>query len=112
MHGNIGMPNPQKNLERYLNAVTGWERSWDDLLKAGERIGNMRHVFTLRENDNPLKRQSHGRIFGRPPQKEGPLAGISTNLSTLRHGRNPGALIGTRLPPGQARRNCWNLGLK
>ena len=63
----------------FLAAVTGWDRPLQEILKCGERIGNMRHVFTLREGDNPLKRPVHGRIIGRPPQEVGPLAGVSTD---------------------------------
>jgi aldehyde:ferredoxin oxidoreductase len=60
-----------------MKAVTGWDRSWEELLKAGERIANMRHVFSLREGINPLNSFMHGRIVGVPPQQEGPLAGVT-----------------------------------
>jgi len=63
-----------------LNAVTGWGLSNEELLKAGERIANMRHVFNLREGINPLNWKVHGRIIGDPPQKEGPLAGVTADL--------------------------------
>ncbi len=63
--------------ERMMKAVTGWDRSWEELLKAGERIGNMRHVFNLREGINPVNVFIHGRVLGIPPQKEGPLAGVT-----------------------------------
>jgi aldehyde:ferredoxin oxidoreductase len=65
---------------RVINAVTGFEHSLEELLKAGERIANIRHVFTLREGINPLKRFFHPRIVGQPPQKEGPLADVSLNI--------------------------------
>jgi aldehyde:ferredoxin oxidoreductase len=64
-------------LAGFMRAVTGWDRSMDELLKIGERIANMRHVFSLREGDNPLKRKVHPRISGNPPQEDGPLAGVS-----------------------------------
>ena len=64
----------------FLKVVTGWDRSLEEILKCGERIGVMRHVFTLREGDNPLQRKVHGRIIGRPPQTEGPLAGVTADL--------------------------------
>jgi aldehyde:ferredoxin oxidoreductase len=64
----------------YMNAVTGWERSQEELLKAGERILNMRHVFNLREGINPLKWKVPPRVYGDPPFNEGPLAGISANI--------------------------------
>jgi len=66
--------------EKMMRAVTGLDRSMDELLKAGERIANMRHVFNLREGLNPLKHHFHGRIWGNPPQTEGPLAGVTCDL--------------------------------
>ncbi len=65
---------------KMMAAVTGLDRSMEELLQAGERIGNMRHAFNLREGLNPLKHYIHGRIVGRPPLKEGPLADVSPDL--------------------------------
>ena len=62
------MFNGLKYVTDFLKAVTGWDRSEEEILKCGERIGVMRHVFTLREGDNPLNRKVHGRIVGKPPQ--------------------------------------------
>jgi len=66
----------------FMSAVTGWNRSTSELLKIGERIANMRHVFNLREGINPLKYKVHPRIIGVPPQKEGPLAGVTADIET------------------------------
>jgi aldehyde:ferredoxin oxidoreductase len=63
-----------------MSAVTGWQRSFEELLTCGERIVNMRHAFILREGINPLTRKVHPRIVGRPPQKEGPLAGMTLDI--------------------------------
>jgi aldehyde:ferredoxin oxidoreductase len=63
-----------------MKAVSGLDRSMEELLQAGERIGNMRHVFNLREGINPLQHFIHGRIYGNPPLKEGPLAGVTSDL--------------------------------
>ena len=71
---------PGKYIAGYLSAVTGFERSMDNLLKVGERIDNMRHVFNLREGLNPLDRKIHPRILGNPPPEEGPLAGVTIDL--------------------------------
>jgi aldehyde:ferredoxin oxidoreductase len=65
-----------------MSAVTGWDRSTDELLKIGERIANMRHVFNLREGINPLEYKVHPRIIGVPPHKEGPLAGVTADIKT------------------------------
>ena len=66
--------------QRVFNAVTGWDCSLEELLRAGERIANMRHVFNLREGLNPLEHFIHGRIYGNPPLTEGPLAGVTSDL--------------------------------
>ena len=72
--------NTVKYLTGFLKAVTGWDRSEDEILKCGERITNMRHIFNLREGINPLKHKVHGRIIGEPPLSEGPLAGASADI--------------------------------
>ena len=61
-------------IQGFMNAITGWERSMDDLLQAGERIANIRHVFNLREGINPLNWRIPDRVIGRPPQRQGPLS--------------------------------------
>jgi aldehyde:ferredoxin oxidoreductase len=63
-----------------LNAVTGWNRPWEDWLKSGERISNIRHVFNLREGINALKWPVHPRILGKPPFSSGPVANAAVNM--------------------------------
>jgi aldehyde:ferredoxin oxidoreductase len=70
---------PQKMME-FLNAVTGWNYSLPDVMKAGERIGVLRHLFNLREGINELNWKPHPRIIGEPPQKDGPLAGVTADI--------------------------------
>ena len=67
-------------LGEFLNAVTGWDRPWEDILKAGERIANIRHLFNLREGINELKWRVHPRIIGEPPFTSGPLANATLNI--------------------------------
>ena len=74
--GSMGAPGPRNYLVEYMSAVTGLDRSMDELLKCGERIANMRHVFNLREGINPLKIKVNPRVAGSPPQTVGPLAGV------------------------------------
>jgi len=69
-----------KYITAFMNAVTGWERSEEEMLKIGERIYNMRHVFNLREGINPINYTIHPRITGRPPLNEGPLAEHSADI--------------------------------
>jgi aldehyde:ferredoxin oxidoreductase len=73
----------------FLKAVTGRKYTIDSVLKAGERIAIMRHLFNLREGINELNWKAHGRITGEPPQKEGPLAGVTIDTKA---------------------QNYWNLG--
>jgi aldehyde:ferredoxin oxidoreductase len=66
-------------IPEYMAGATGLERSMDELLKCGERVLVIRHLFNLREGINPLERKVHPRITGNPPQKEGPLANVSVD---------------------------------
>ena len=63
-----------------FKAVTGWDYSWNDMLKTGERIVNMRHAFNLREGINELNWAVPPRIIGNPPQTVGPLAGVTSDI--------------------------------
>ena len=66
-----------------MNSITGWDVTLDELLKTGERINNIRHVFNIREGLNPLEYKMPDRVVGKPPLKEGPLAGITVDEETL-----------------------------
>jgi len=66
-----------------MSAVTGWDVTTDELIKTGERIANIRQAFNIREGLNPLKFKVPDRVLGRPPKKEGPLAGITIDEDTL-----------------------------
>jgi aldehyde:ferredoxin oxidoreductase len=70
-------------INEFMSAVTGWEVTTDELLKTGERISNIRQAFNMREGLNPLKFKVPDRVIGRPPHKEGPLAGITVDEETL-----------------------------
>jgi len=94
----------------FLSAVTGWDRSVDEILKAGERIYNMRHLFNLREGINPLEYKVHPRIIGRPPQKEGPLAGNSPDIEAQIYW-GLGALDWSRVTTRPSRKKLLELGL-
>jgi aldehyde:ferredoxin oxidoreductase len=67
-------------LANFLNAVTGLNYKLSDVLKAGERIAVIRHLFNLREGINELKFVTHPRIYGDPPQTAGPLKGVTINI--------------------------------
>ncbi len=77
--GGFGSPEDAR-LRGLIKAVTGMEYSNAELLKAGERIANLRHAFNLREGINELKWFVHPRIAGKPPQTTGPLAGVTSDI--------------------------------
>ncbi len=109
MHGSIP-GNSAAYIAGFLSAVTGWDRSEEELEKNGERIANMRHVFALREGDNPLERFVHPRIPGRPPQTEGPNAGITMNVEAEAYW-NLGALDWDMETTKPSRKKLLELGL-
>jgi aldehyde:ferredoxin oxidoreductase len=80
LHSDTMIPEPFAYVIAYMNAITGRDYSEADLLKCGERIATIRHLFTLREGINPRERFMHGRIIGQPPFDEGPLAGVTSDL--------------------------------
>ncbi len=53
------------------------------MLETGERISNIRQAFNIREGLNPLKLEVPDRVMGRPPLKEGPLAGLTVDENTM-----------------------------
>ena len=110
LHSTFQVANPDRYMVGFMNTVTGWDRSIDELLKCGERIANIRHVFTLREGINPLKLKVHGRIIGRPPQKEGPLAGASADIAAQIYW-NLGALDWDRKTTKPSKKKLLELGL-
>jgi len=70
-------------ITEFMSAVTGWDITKDELLETGERITNLRQAFNIREGLNSLKFKVPERVIGIPPQKEGPLAGITVNEDTM-----------------------------
>jgi aldehyde:ferredoxin oxidoreductase len=67
----------------FMRAVTGWDVTDEELLKTGERIANIRQAFNIREGLNPLKHKVPDRVMGRPPLKEGPVAGVTIDEDTM-----------------------------
>lgn len=79
----LTLPTPQVIIPEFVNAITGWNVTYDELLKTGERIANIRHTFNLREGLNPLHFDVPGRVMGNPPLTQGPLAGKSVDEKAL-----------------------------
>lgn len=97
-------------LVRFIAGVTGWDYSQDELLKTGERIATMRHVFNLREGINPLNWQVHPRIVGKPPQETGPLAGVTADIEAQIYW-NLGAMDWDRFTTKPSKKKLLALGL-
>jgi aldehyde:ferredoxin oxidoreductase len=78
-----------------VNSLTGWNMKMDDLKKAGMRIFNLKHVFTLREGVDLVNNELNGRVYGEPPFKKGPTKGVTIEYKDyfkgvcLAHGWNP-----------------------
>lgn len=66
-----------------LSLATGWDYGLEDVLKAGERIANMRQAFNVREGLRPGDFKAPNRVLGRPPLETGPTAGRSVDIETL-----------------------------
>ena len=67
----------------FIQAVTGWDFSLDDLIQTGERILNMRQVFNLREGLTSPRFAIPKRLLGKPPFEKGPLAEVSIDRDEL-----------------------------
>jgi len=71
------------SIAEFMSVVTGWDITTDELVETGERIANIRQAFNIREGLNPLHFKIPDRILGKPPQKVGPLAGVTFDEGTL-----------------------------
>lgn len=71
---------------RLVNALTGWNVTDADLLRAGERIGQLRAAFNVREGLSPADVTIHRRLLGEGDGHltKGPLRGVRVPLPVLR----------------------------
>jgi aldehyde:ferredoxin oxidoreductase len=83
---------PPEAQAEFIEAVTGWNFKGQDQIAAGLRILNLRHAFNLREDLRPTDFALPPRAVGKPPQKKGPLAGVTVDSEML--GRNFFAMVG------------------
>ena len=70
-------------LVEFFNAVTGWDLDVEEVLTTGARIQTLRHCFNLREGIQPADVKLPERLLGRPPLKEGPVAGVTLDVDSL-----------------------------
>jgi aldehyde:ferredoxin oxidoreductase len=67
----------------FFNAVTGWDLSVADVLTTGARIQTLRQSFNVREGIQPSDVKLPERMTGRPPQEQGPVAGVTLDVDNL-----------------------------
>lgn len=65
---------PVPPLVQWLNATTGWRKTFDDYLLIGQRIKTVRHAFNIREGLEVANIRMPERARGNPPLTTGPNA--------------------------------------
>jgi aldehyde:ferredoxin oxidoreductase len=103
-------PDTPPRLAAYMKAVTGMDMTPQEMLKAGERIANLRHAFNLREGINQLNWFVHPRVIGVPPLTAGPLAGVTAATDSVIYW-NLGALDWDRVTTKPSKAKLLSLGL-
>jgi aldehyde:ferredoxin oxidoreductase len=73
-------------LLEFFNAVTGSGMSIQETLKTGARIQTLRQCFNIREGIQPREIRLPSRMLGIPPHQDGPLAGVTIDVESLRQG--------------------------
>jgi aldehyde:ferredoxin oxidoreductase len=81
LFGDFGLP--PGAIIKYLNAITGFDYSEEDVKKLGLRSFTIRHAFNLREGLRRKDFDISGRIVGSPPLSEGPNAGVTVDAEQL-----------------------------
>ena len=61
----------------FINSMTDWKMKMYDLIKAGNRIYNLKQAFTLREGIDLANNELNGRVYGDPPFEKGPTKRIT-----------------------------------
>jgi aldehyde:ferredoxin oxidoreductase len=79
----IMMAGPNNRIPEWINATTDWDMTLEEAKQVGERIGNMRMAFQIREGDNPVERRIPGRLVGEPPLSEGPFKDFTLDYKTM-----------------------------
>ena len=64
----------------FYSVITGRDLTLDEALLAGERIGNLRLAFNLREGINPLRTRLPELVVGVPPLEVGNVRGITVDV--------------------------------
>lgn len=75
---------PTARIPEWVNLVTGWDTTHEELDRVGERIANLRMAFAVKHGNNPAGRTVPGRLLGDPPQATGPHEGFTVDLETMK----------------------------
>ena len=67
-----------------IESVSGWQMTLDELIEIGHRIQTTRQMFNAREG--AIRHEANQRAIGSPPQKEGPLKGVSIDVESMCQG--------------------------
>ena len=76
---------PTDRIPEWINLVTGWDTTHEELNEVGERIANLRMAFAVKHGNNPGNRKVPGRLLGNPPQTVGPHEGYTIDLETMKN---------------------------
>ncbi|MEX0749270.1 MAG: aldehyde ferredoxin oxidoreductase C-terminal domain-containing protein, partial [Dehalococcoidia bacterium] len=79
----IMMGAPNDRIPEWINSETGWDTTREELIKTGERIGNLRMAFSVREGDIVTQRRVPGRLWGAQALEAGPHKDLSLDTKTL-----------------------------
>jgi aldehyde:ferredoxin oxidoreductase len=79
----IMMAAPNNRIPEWINLTTGWDTTHEEILKAGERIANLRMAFNVREGDIVTKRHVPGRVIGSPALTVGPHENVSIDTAMM-----------------------------
>ncbi len=79
----IMMAAPNHRIPEWVNAMTGWDTTIEELRQTGERIANLRMAFNVREGDIVTRRRVPGRLVGNPPLQAGPHKDITIDTETM-----------------------------
>ena len=67
----------------FLSAATGWDLDVAEVLTTGARIQTLRQSFNVREGIRSSDVRLPDRMLGRPPQANGPVAGVTIDVDSL-----------------------------
>ncbi|MEZ4501896.1 MAG: aldehyde ferredoxin oxidoreductase family protein [Dehalococcoidia bacterium] len=76
---------PTARIPEWINLVTGWDTTHEEVQLVGERIANLRMAFAVKHGNNPAARSIPGRMVGDPPQAEGPHEGRTIDAASMRN---------------------------